>query len=120
MEYTERLEGFQIRDVSYWGKPPENTPIRFDIVKWYPEANPHIGKVVFFDDMGRAQVREEMITEHCYSVGHLEWNSKEPCFTFKSIGLRWLEERPSAAVVEMVLKFCAEKEKEILTAEDRL
>lgn len=34
-EYTERVEGYQIRDVLYFGKPPENAPIRFDIVKWF-------------------------------------------------------------------------------------
>ena len=111
-EYTERIEGFQIRDISYFGKPPEDAPIRFDIVKWYPEKNPYIGTVYYSTENGWGS-REEMITEHCYSVGFLEWDSHEPQFVFRSVGLRWLEEKPSEAVINMILKFCEEKEKEL-------
>ena len=39
--------------------------------------------------------------------------SFEPCFQFRSVGLRLFEEKPSEAVMNMILNFCAEKEKEI-------
>ena len=65
-EYTERIEGFQIRDISYFGKPPVDAPVRFDIVKWFPEENPHIGTVYYSTENGW-ESKEEMITEHCYS-----------------------------------------------------
>lgn len=111
-EYTERIEGFQIRDVVYFGKPPVNAPIRFDIVKWFPEKNPYIGTVYYSTENGWGS-KVEMITEHCCSVGVLEWDSHEPQFVFRSVGLRWLEEKPSEAVINMILKFCEEKEKEL-------
>jgi len=111
-EYTERIDGFQIRDISYFGKPPVDAPIRFDIVKWFPEKKPYIGTVYRSTPIGWTS-NEELITEHCYSVATLEWNSHEPCFEFHSVGLRWLEEKPSEAVINMILKFCEEKEKEI-------
>lgn len=111
-EYTERIEGFQIRDVSYFGQPPVNAPIRFDIVKWFPEKNPHIGTVYYSTENGW-ESKEEMIIEHCYSVGFLEWDKHEPQFVFRSVGLRWLEEKPSDAVIDMIMKFCKEKEREL-------
>lgn len=112
-EYTDRVDGFQIRDIAYFGKPPIDAPIRFDIVKWVQEEKPHIGTVYRSTDSGDWIAKEEIITEYCYSVGMLEWNSHEPCFEFKSVGLRWLEAKPSNAVVDMILDFCNQKEKEI-------
>ena len=106
MNYTERIEGYQIRDVTYIGLPPKNTPIQYDIVKWAKYGEPH---EVFSLDTGK----REMMTEFCYSVGRLVWNPKEPCFKFESVGLRWLEEKPPEAVVDMVLKFAEEKAKEL-------
>ena len=111
MEYTERIDGFQIRDVSYFGKPPENAPIQFDIVKWV-EEKPQM-MTVFREVNGKWTASEELVSEHCYSVGFLEWDSHEPQFVFRSVGLRWLKENPSKAVIEMILKFCEEKKKEI-------
>ena len=35
MEYTRRYKGWQIRDVSYVGEPPEGAPIQFALVKWF-------------------------------------------------------------------------------------
>lgn len=117
-EYTERVDGFQIRDVCYFGQPPVDAPIRFDVVKWVQEKEPHFGTVLHSDENGRWYSREEWCTEYCYTVGTLEWNDHEPCFEFHSCGLRWLEAKPSDAVIDMVLKFCEEKEKEIQDNED--
>lgn len=111
-EYTERIDGFQIRDVAYFGEPPADAPIQFDVVKWFPEKEPYVGTVYHSTPTGWIS-KDELITEHCYSVGFLEWDSHEPQFVFRSVGLRWLEEKPSEAVINMILKFCKEKEEEI-------
>lgn len=105
MNYTDRVDGYQIRDVVYLGKPPENAPPRFDIVKW-EQAEP-------FEAYNIRTGKKETKTEYCYSVAFLEWDSHEPQFVLHSVGLRWLEERPSEAVIEMVLRFCEEKGKEL-------
>ena len=102
-EYTPIVDGFQIRDIIYIGLEPDsqnkNNPTSFDIVKW-KECEPH---TAIDGETGE----EKQITKCCYSVGHLEWNNKEPCFEFKSIGLRWLESNPSERVIKMILGFCS-------------
>ena len=117
MDYTDRVDGYQVRDVVYLGKPPENEPLRYSIDKWVPEE-PHMGIVYHIVD-GRFVPEEKMITEYCYSVGHIEWNNKDGTFEFSSVGLRWLEEAPGRAVINMILAFCMQKRKEILIEEDR-
>lgn len=112
-EYSDRVDGFQIRDIIYFGKPPEGVPIRFDVVKWYPEKNPYIGTVYHSTESGEWEPREELISEHCYSVATLQWNGHEGGFDFASVGMRWLEEKPSFHVVDMILAFCEEKGKEL-------
>ena len=74
-EYTGRVEEFQIRDIAYFGKPPIDAPIRFDIVKWIPEKKPYIGTVYHSTSIGWVST-EELISEHCYSVATLEWNDQ--------------------------------------------
>ena len=101
-EYTPIIDGFQIRDIVTLSNFASNTypenPTRFDIVKWV-ECEPY--KAI---DL---KTGEEVVkTKHCYSVGTLEWDKEEPCFEFKSIGLRWLEENPSEKIVKMILGFC--------------
>lgn len=106
MNYTDRVDGFQIRDVTYIGLPPKDTPPEYDIVKWVL-ANPP------YEAIDMRTGKPKIVTEYCYSVGRLIWNRKEPCFEFESIGLRWLEARPSEVIVDMVLKFAEEKTKEL-------
>lgn len=99
-EYTPIVDGFQIRDIVYitaLNKYPEN-PTKFDIVKW-EECEPY--KAI---DLRTG--KEIIKNKHCYSVGILEWNPKEPDFEFKSVGLRWLESNPTKRVIEMILGFC--------------
>lgn len=99
-EYTPIVDGFQIRDiicVTSLNKYPEK-PKKFDVVKW-EECEP---LTVTDGETGE----EKQITKYCYSVGNLEWDSKEPCFEFKSIGLRWLESKPSERVIDMIIGFC--------------
>ena len=117
MDYTDRVDGYQVRDVVYLGRPPENEPVKYSIDKWMPEE-PHMGTVYHIVD-GRFVPEEKMITEYCYSVGHIEWDDKNATFQFSSVGLRWLEEAPSRAVINMILMFCKQKAKEILMSEGR-
>ena len=111
--YTDRVDGFQIRDVCYLCDPPKDAPIQYDVVKWVQEKEPHFGTVLHRDENGKWYSTEEWCEEYCYTVGTLEWDAHEPWFVFKSCGLRWLEAKPSEAVIDMVLQFCEEKEKEL-------
>lgn len=104
--YTERIDGFQICDPAYLGAPPKDRPPTFDIVKWY-QTEPQ--EVI---DMRTGNLIT--ITEHCGVVARLEWNKRERCFDFKSLGLRWLGANPSRAVIYMILDFAKKKEAELL------
>ena len=105
MSYTERVDGIQIRDVIYLGKPPEDAPPRFDVVKWV-QTEP-------FKAININTGEWEMHTEYCYTIARLEWDRREGEFNLISYGLRWLKEKLSDAVIEMVLRFCEEKWKEL-------
>lgn len=106
-EYTERYKGFQIRDVTYLGEPPTNIPPTFDVVKW--ESDTPIEAIDIVDS------KSKTFTEYCYSVGNLIYNPKEPCFEFKSCGLRWLEAKPDEDVMNWILKWCEYKLQELYT-----
>ena len=81
--YTEIYKGFQIRDPVYIGEPPKDIPPTYDIVKWFKND-----------------------PDHCYTVGWLIYDEKEPCFNFKSCGLRWLEEAPDEDVCKWIIRWC--------------
>ena len=108
--YTNIIDGFQIRDVTYLGNPPENAPIQFDIVKW----EYHKPREVIDFRTGK----KVMSDKNCYSVAFLVWNSKEPGFEFSSVGLRWLESGADDDVIKMILNFANKKEKELLEDEE--
>jgi len=110
MNYTDRVEGFQICDPTYIGLPPKGTPPQYDIVKW--EQHSPIEAVDW------ETRKKKTITESCYVVGWLKWDSREGAFDFCSCGMRWLESAPSKAVVDMVLKFAEEKAKELEAKDD--
>ena len=88
-----RFKNFEIRKCTFIGDPP--TPDyhkwNFDIVKWTRGTVNGIEK------------------DYCFSIGHLEWNRKEPCFEFRSIGTRYLEYREDG-LEEWLLKWCELKE----------
>lgn len=48
---------------------------------------------------------------HCWSIGFLRYDKKEPCFEFKSCGLRYLMHREDG-LEEWLLKWCELKEVE--------
>ena len=113
MTYTDIVDGYQISDVTYIGLPPKDTPPTFDVVRWY-DCEPH--RAI---DMRTGEVKT--VTRCCYSVAFLEWDRHEEWWRFRSVGTRWLEEsdqkRVTDAVVQMILKFCEEKAKEIVNDE---
>ena len=78
---------------------------RFELVKWY-DHNP----VPVTD--GRTG-EKKMSTRSCFVVAWLEWNAKEPCFEFKSCGLRWLEAHPDEDVENWIIKWCDYKLQEL-------
>jgi len=109
MNYTERIDGFQICDPTYLGPPPKDAPLQYDVVKWEQHAP--------IEALEWKTGKRIMMTESCYVVGWLKWDSHEGSFDFYSCGLRWLEARPTDAVIDMVLKFAEERTEKILEAE---
>ena len=111
-EYTGRYKGFQIRDVNYLGETLTDSPTIVDAVKQrYYDARQEVKttecKVV-------ATLYEgSHLEECCYTVGTLEYNAKEPCFEFKSCGLRWLEAHPDEDVENWIIKWCDYKLQEL-------
>jgi len=86
MDYTDRIDGYQIRDASFClcDDVDERVPLEFDIVRWQ-QHGPMVVR-----DFTTGLFRTP--TESCYSIGFLVWNPHEPCFYLKSVGLRWIEE----------------------------
>lgn len=109
-EYTPRVDGFQIRDVTYVGLPPKDAQPKYAVVKWVQREKP-----IEVYDLRLGQTR--LSSEYCYVCADLEWDADEGCFEFRGIGLRFLEAHPSEAVMDMILDFCEKKAKEILASE---
>lgn len=84
-----RFKQFEIRKPTLIGKPPTEDYYKynFDIVKWADDNS------------------------HCWSIGFLRWDKKEPCFDFESVGTRYLEYREDG-LEEWLLKWCELKELE--------
>ena len=90
-----RFKQFEIRKPTFLGSPPTEDYYKynFDIVRWADDNS------------------------HCWSIGSLEWNKRELCFEFKSVGLRYLEGREDG-LEEWLLKWCELKETEYRYTED--
>ena len=73
-------------------------PNRFDLVKWYDHEPWEV------TDLKTGE--KKISTRSCYSVAHIWWNEKEPCWEFKSVGTRFLEEYVEG-LNEFVLKWMA-------------
>ena len=90
-----RFKQFEIRKPNLIGTPPTDDyyEYNFDVVKWADDNS------------------------HCWSIGHLTWNKKEPCFEFKSCGTRYLQYREDG-LEEWLLKWFELKEIEYEYEED--
>lgn len=109
MTYTDIVDGFQIKDVTYIGLPPKDTPPQYDIVR-HVDCEP-------YEAIDMKTGKRQIYTHYVYSVARLEWDAHNGWWQFRSIGTRWLEEsdqkRVTDAVVSMILKFCEEKAEEL-------
>lgn len=111
-DYTERVDGFQIRDPVYIGYRSTTIPPTFDIVKW-EDHEPY--KVL---NLKTNQM--EISTESCYSVAFLRWDANEECFNFESVGMRWLESNPTPAVIDTIMSFAEKKAETLREENDRI
>ena len=90
-----KFKDFEIRPTCFLDGHTD--PKKWDVVKWYKTDKP--GKVT------DAKTGEEKMQDtFCYSVAQIWWNDKEPCWEFKSIGTRFLEDY-EAGLCEFILKW---------------
>lgn len=77
-----RFKDFEIRPTTYLdGKKRKN---RYDVVKWKKADKP-------FESISLETGEKGMTDTYCFSVAHIYWNEKEPCWEFESVGTRFLE-----------------------------
>lgn len=104
-----KFKDFEIRDVAYFGDPPHDGIIRFDLVKWYDHAPTEVYDLV--------AGKKKISTRSCCSIATLWWNEKEPCFVMESVGLRYIEMREDG-LEEWLQRWCKLKEYELLNREE--
>ena len=101
-----RFKDFEIRPtVRIDGKTVKN---KYDVVKWYKTDEP-----IEVTDLltGEKTIKDTF----CYTVATIEWYKKEPCWEFRSVGTRFLEDYEDG-LCEYILKYlelfdiCEEKE----------
>lgn len=92
-----RMNEFGFSRVSFWGSDKDVFPNRIHVVKW---ANCDPFEAYSFDKKEYVKVNC-----YCYVIGSLEWNSHEPCWEFKSIGTRYLEDG-TEELNKWILDFC--------------
>lgn len=98
-DYTERVDGIQIRGVTYFpGYEPENGPIKYDVVKWVTRTKPV--------EVTGLTGEKRLSTEYCYSIATLIWDEDEQAFDIESIGLRLIEAKLTERAQDMILAFC--------------
>ena len=68
------FKGFEIR--KYQGNPE-----KYEVIKWSSAAK-----------------------EWCYVVAFIDWNKKEPCWEFRSVGMRFIEDYKEG-LCEFIQKF---------------
>lgn len=101
MDYTKRVDGIQIRDVTYLpGFKPNPPPIEYDIVKWEKLERPVIAV--------RQDGQLEWQVDYCYSLARLEWDEREVEFKLVGVGMRFVEACPSKEACMMISKFAEE------------
>ena len=76
-----RYKDFEIRPTVYLDGHKE--PNKYDVVKW----EKHKPREVYDLTLGR----KRMSDRGCFSIAHIYWNEKEPCWEFESVGTRFLE-----------------------------
>lgn len=78
-----RFKDFEIRPTIYLDGI--DRPNNYSVVKWYTTDKP---REVIDGRTGEKKMQDTF----CYSVANIWWNEKEPCWEFKSVGTRFLED----------------------------
>ena len=76
-----RYKDFEIQPTTYLDGHHE--PRNFQVVKWYNHEP--------YEVTDWETDEKKMSTRSCYAIANIRWNEKEPCWEFKSYGLRFLE-----------------------------
>ena len=76
-----RFKDFEIRPTTFLDGHKD--PTKFDVVKWQK----HEPIEVYNLSTGK----KEMSDSCCFSIAHIYWNEKEPCWEFESVGTRFLK-----------------------------
>lgn len=82
--FKKRMDEFAFAPIHYWGSDMDVFHYKFHIVKW-----------VETEQMRIYSLDEKRYVEHTtynYAIGELEWDDHEPCWEFRSIGTRFLED----------------------------
>ena len=69
----------------------------YDVVKWYKTAEP-------VEVVSLTTGDKRMEDTFCFSIAQIWYNEKEPCWEFKSVGTRFLE-NCEKGLCEYILKF---------------
>lgn len=77
-----KFKCFEIRPTCYLDGHTD--PMCWDVVKWH-DHNP-----IEVTDWKTGE--KKIYTRSCYSVAHIWWDKKEPCWQFKSYGTIFLKE----------------------------
>lgn len=92
-----RLNEFGFSKVCFLGSDKDVFPNEIHIVKW-EETEP-------IEVYSLTEKKKVTRTSFCYVIGSLEWNSKESCWEFHSIGTRYLEDG-TEELNKWILDFC--------------
>ena len=90
-----RFKDFEIRPTVFLDGHTDST--KYDVVKWYKTDAP-------MEVTDGCTGEKKMQNTFCYSVAHIYWNSKEPCWEFASYGTRFLEDYENG-LCEFILKY---------------
>ena len=90
-----RFKNFEV--LPYIGMNGKVEPTRFQIVKWLKRDEP-----IEVTDLITGE--KKMSDTFSYVVAFIEWNNKEPCWEFTSVGTRFLEDYENG-LCEYILKY---------------
>ena len=90
-----KFKDFEIRPTCFLDGHTDQK--KWDVVKWYKTDKP-----VKVTDAKTG--KEKTQDSFCYSVAQIWWNEKEPCWEFKSVGTRFLEDYEEG-LCEFILKW---------------
>lgn len=76
-----RFKDFEIRPMTFVSNHKD--PKKLEVVKWC-KCDP---REVIDGLTGEKKISDT----YCFSVAFIEWNEKEPCWEFRSVGPRFLE-----------------------------